>query len=113
MSETTRGLYEQQRFSEAFGSGNDAVFRTRFREKTVNWRSLISLRYCSTLRSPTVSAVRLFTSAFCNCNARHCSGLDQRAQLLHVGIRFSNSGEGYSFRRAASGSILEARLAGA
>jgi hypothetical protein len=26
--------------------------------------------------------------------ARNCSGLDQRVELLHVGIRFSNSGEG-------------------
>ena len=41
-----------------------------------------------------VSAVRLFVFRLLQLHARNCSGLDQRVQLLHVGIRFSNSGEG-------------------
>ena len=39
------------------------------------------------------SVVRLFVFRLQQLHARNCSVLDRRVQLLHVGIRFSNSGE--------------------
>jgi hypothetical protein len=56
---------------------------------------------------------RQFVFRLLQLHARNCSGLDQRLELLHVGIHFFNSREDYSCRRAASGSIRDARLAGA
>ena len=56
---------------------------------------------------------RQFVFRLPQLHARNCSGLDQRLGLLPVGIQFLNSREDYSCRRAASGSIRDARLAGA